>query len=181
MSRTSSWDLGGMTMRRKSVIFLGDSIMQWMPIEMQDTFLNLSVSGETTETLLNRVKQLNHLNPEKIFLMVGVNDLAFRFKMKQIVSNYEKILDELIRLVSNENVFCISLLPSDEHIVENEKICFMNRRIKCICESFKVKYMDIYSKFLDEENNIDDSYKFDLFTMNEKGYRLLNRSIKKNL
>ena len=168
-------------MDRKSVIFLGDSIMQWAPIEMQDTFLNLSVSGETTETLLNRIKQLNHLNPEKIFLMVGVNDLAFRFNMKHIASNYEKILDELIGLVSNENVFCISILPSDEYIVENEKICLLNRRIECICESFKVKYMDIYSKFLDEEDNVDNSYKFDLFTTNEKGYRLLNKSIMKNL
>ncbi len=168
-------------MKEKSVIFLGDSIMEWAPFEVQETFLNLSVSGETTETLLNRVQQIKHLKPKKVFLMVGVNDLAFSIQMEYILENYGKILDELLKVVSNAEVFCISLLPTDDKIVDNETICILNERIKRICKMFKVNYIDVYSDFLDKNNNIDNSYRFDLFTLNERGYQVLNKNIMKNI
>lgn len=155
--------------------------MEWAPFEVQETFLNLSVSGETTETLLNRVQQLRHLKPQKVFLMVGVNDLAFRIQVDYVLGNYRKILDELLKLVPNKEIFCISLLPTDDNIVDNEKICLLNERIKRICRNFKVNYMDIYSEFLDDNNKIDNSYRFDLFTLNEKGYQVLNKNIMKNI
>src|SRR5262245_42410399 len=61
-----------------SIVFLGDSITElchWSELLQNPSVLNRGIGGDTTQDILNRVDQIYRLRPQKLFLMIGVNDL----------------------------------------------------------------------------------------------------------
>ena len=99
--------LGGMTERRLSqfealsathaaVVFVGDSITEggrwseWLPgVDV----INRGISGNTTQDILDRMHHIVSVKPDKLFLMIGVNDLNKRLGAEVALANYTKLFD----------------------------------------------------------------------------------------
>jgi hypothetical protein len=59
-------------------ILAGDSLSLWFPdrlLPVNQEWLNQGISGETSKGLLHRINLWKKLKPDRIFLMVGINDL----------------------------------------------------------------------------------------------------------
>ena len=96
--------IDGMTERRLSqfealaathsaVAFVGDSITEgglwseWLPgVDV----INRGISGNTTQDILDRMHQIVSVQPDKLFLMIGVNDLNKRLGAAVALANYTK-------------------------------------------------------------------------------------------
>ena len=69
------------------IVFAGDSITSngnWSEYFPEIAVCNLGVAGDSVEELNYRINMVEKLNPQKIFLMIGVNNIS-RHKYRQTI------------------------------------------------------------------------------------------------
>ena len=77
-----------------TTMMLGDSITDeglWDELLNSDTIQNRGISGDTTDGVLERLNPMGK-NIEKVFIMIGVNDIMRGKSVDEIYSNYLKII-----------------------------------------------------------------------------------------
>ena len=82
----------------RSIIFIGDSITdgcEWSELLQNPNIKNRGIGSDTTYGVLKRLDNIIQSEPEKVFLMIGINDLGRGESVSEITSNYDKILERL--------------------------------------------------------------------------------------
>ena len=83
---------------RGEIVFLGDSITDgcdWSEMFHNPLIKNRGISGDVTQGVLDRLGEVVESKPAKIFLMIGINDLARGLTEKEILANIESIIREV--------------------------------------------------------------------------------------
>src|SRR5262245_52274822 len=96
------------------VVFLGDSITEggpWEEIFPGVRVRNRGVGGDTSAGVLARLDQVTRGQPEKVFLLIGTNDLFLGASEDEIVANIEEILERLKQESPDTEVYLQSVLP----------------------------------------------------------------------
>lgn len=84
-----------MSNTKGEIIFLGDSITErceWTELFLNTFLRNRGLSGDKTEGVINRLTEVTESKPDKIFIMIGVNDLRHNVSIEEIIENYKSIL-----------------------------------------------------------------------------------------
>jgi lysophospholipase L1-like esterase len=95
-------------------ILLGDSITLWFPSELlpgRKTWLNQAISGEKSAGLLNRLYLLDDTDPEKLFIMVGINDMIWGGSDETLLANVRAMVGYLQRVHPDAQIVLQSILP----------------------------------------------------------------------
>ena len=111
------------------------------------------------------------LQPKKIILYAGDNDLGTETPMPEIETNLQSLLNKIENHSPGTNIAIISVKPSPDRAYLRDSIEELNKKIKLIVEEKGGDFIDLYSKMLSS----DGSYRPALFTedmlhMNELGY-----------
>jgi lysophospholipase L1-like esterase len=140
--------------------------------------LNRGICSDTTVGLLKRLeKNVNNIEINKLFILIGYNDLPYRSN-EEILANIEMVVNE----VRARNIYVQSLLPVEAKRKDiNHRIKDINNRLKKICESKKVEYVDLHSHFIDASGGLSNSYSLDGIHLNGDGYRLWKELIEKRI
>jgi len=98
------------------VLILGDSMVEYLNPEMYlpgFNIINRGVAGATTESLLNSFEDITkNINPSKIFISIGSNDLVLlESKPEEAVKGLEKVLLKIKSKFPNAQVFYLSTTP----------------------------------------------------------------------
>lgn len=99
------------------IAFVGDSLTErceWGEYFPNQKVVNRGIGSDTTDGVLHRLDTVVNVNPRKIYLMVGINDLSQDVKQEQIVENYNGILTQLKQSLPNTEIIVESVLPTDE-------------------------------------------------------------------
>ena len=137
---------------KKHLVFIGDSLTEWF--DWQECFpahrvLNLGISGETVEELLDRRDYIRSRveSPDIIFLMTGINNiLSERY---DITGPYREIVRNLTTWYKGATVVVQSLLPVDMPWIKNGTIRTINRHLAEIAREHGAEYLDVYAAFTD--------------------------------
>lgn len=145
----------------KNLVFIGDSLTQWCDWDQRlpgHTVANLGIAGETVEGLLARRERIRAQidNPDFIFLMTGVNNLANQ--QYDIIPPYRKIVRNLTTWYKRSTVVVQSLLPVGLEWISSNVIQDTNRLLEQIAREQSVDYLDIYSLFVDSKGNPKKGY-----------------------
>lgn len=171
-------------------ILLGDSMIAYFPLSAYDFghhILNLGIPGDTTDGVLNRLKQVLDLKPSKVFLHIGSNDLVLTHLTKdEIAGNILGIRDLLIHQLDHVKVYIISVTPvlrdhpiSNMRYIEwrsNEDILLINQILKTHLR--KDEYIDVYHSLLDSDGNLNLEYTTDGIHLNKEGYKVFVQELK---
>lgn len=175
-------------------VFLGDSIFKGYDLEKYYPNMNVvnsGVSGNKTEDILENIKDRLYIyNPSKVFLMIGTNDIKDGILPEDIALNIEKIVSEIKRNRPYANVYVQSIYPinntDDEKINhkvvanrENECIQKINNMVKTMCEEKGITYIDLYSKLVDSEGNLDVKYTVEGLHITDEGYKVITNELMK--
>jgi len=141
---------------KKHLVFIGDSLTEWY--DWQERFpdcrvLNLGISGETVEELLDRRDHIRSRveSPDIIFLMTGINNiLSERY---DITRPYAEFVRNLTTWYKGATIVVQSLLPVDMPWIKNDTIRTINRHLAAIAQEHNVEYLDVYSAFTDDNGN----------------------------
>ena len=94
-----NYDKANLSAKKGQTLFVGSSLMEIFPIEKWEeagevTFshyiYNRAVRATTTSFLLEHIEsQIFNLEPSKIFINIGTNDIGFEIPEEEFLNNYE--------------------------------------------------------------------------------------------
>ncbi|MHA7865095.1 GDSL-type esterase/lipase family protein [Flagellimonas marinaquae] len=165
----------------RDVIFLGNSITagtQWNELLDMDNAVNRGISGDTTFGVLERLDEITEGRPAKIFILLGINDLARNISNDIILRNYSIIIDRIQKESPSTQIYVQTLLPVNRifkrfvnHYNKASHILKLNKRLQKLTNQKKVNFIDLHPHFLDESGRLDIQYTNDGLHLTATGYR----------
>ncbi|MCD4737039.1 MAG: sialate O-acetylesterase [Bacteroidales bacterium] len=168
------------------IVFLGDSLTEWFDL---DTYfpggkdLNRGISGDTTEGIIYRYDEILNAGTDKLFLMIGINDIFQGVPEERIEDNIEKILADFFGMSARTVIYLQSILPVNEArlIVDediNTTIYRLNNKFRMLAKKYKAKYLDLHIDFLNTEGQMSRDFTYDGVHLSMDGYILWAELIK---
>jgi lysophospholipase L1-like esterase len=141
---------------KREIIFLGNSMTagcEWAELLQNKRVKNRGISGDTTKGVLYRLSEVTSSSPERIFLLIGINDLATGVSGETIVANICKIAEQVRKDSPRTRLFVQSLLPVNDQmrqtpIKKDEDIVWVNSQLQEQAEQYHFTFIDLYSHFV---------------------------------
>lgn len=177
---------------RNQIVFIGDSLTDGC---MLDNFYsnlplakyNRGIGGDTTSGVLKRLKlSLFDIDPSKIVLLIGTNDINGGVEVDKILENYRNILKEISTNLPQAEVVCVSLLPLNKQLEtftninvdkSMQTIVSINPEIEKIVNEFNYNFVDVFDEFVDSNNYLIKELSPDGIHLNSDGYVKLSSYI----
>ena len=168
------------------VVFIGDSIIcdgKWQTYFPGIKVVNLGLSGDTIEGVTKRVSMISHLNPEKIFVQIGINSIG-NTGIEVGIEQYENMVHSIHELNPESKVYIISLLPvslqSQKDKTSNLEIQMFNKKLVDLSERCCLEYIDVSNCFI-YEGYMNPAYSTDGIHLNDDGYLIWAEKMKKSV
>jgi lysophospholipase L1-like esterase len=166
---------------KNEIIFLGNSITdggEWTELLRNKRVKNRGISGDTTEGVLFRLTEVTKLKPAKVFLLIGINDLARGTSPDSVLSNIIRIAETIMTQSHKTKVYVQSILPVNPdfgkfpgHCSKTEEVIRINTKLKEWCAYSNAYYIDLFTHFSHEkENHMDPAYTNDGLHLIGPGY-----------
>jgi lysophospholipase L1-like esterase len=170
-------------------IFIGDSLTdmnEWEEAFPGKNIKNRGIYGDTTQGVLKRLHSVISQEPEKIFIMIGINDLAEKTDTGRILKNYQTIITSLNEELPDTEIYIQSLLPNHEELntkasIDNDEIIQINDHLQNLAQEHDAAYIDLYSDFETENGQLAKNYTVDGVHLNGEGYKVWEEKISKYL
>lgn len=169
------------------IVFLGNSLTEqgiWQELFPDIDLKNRGIAGDMTEGVLDRLPTVLALQPKKIFLSIGVNDLLFH-EPEYIASNYAKIINNITRLSPQTQIFVQSLLPVNNSVrstgVYNKDILIVNQKLKKLCLEKDLMYLDLHQIFIDSKGSLSERLTLDGIHLNGEAYLMWRDALKESV
>ncbi|HLO50592.1 MAG TPA: SGNH/GDSL hydrolase family protein [Kamptonema sp.] len=177
-------EAAGANKPERLTILAGDSLSMWFPpklLPVERSWLNQGISGETSAGLLKRLQIFDRVQPETIFLMIGINDLIRGIGEETILANHRQMIRDLRWVHPHSQIVVQSILPHGGNraswegrdrllAIPNSQIRDLNRRLKEVANSENALYLDLYPLFSDTNGNLRLELSTDGLHLNEQGY-----------
>ncbi|MFM7672468.1 MAG: GDSL-type esterase/lipase family protein [Bacteroidota bacterium] len=164
------------------IVFLGNSITdigEWAEIWQNSRVKNRGISGDITFGVLARMDEVISAKPKKIFVMIGVNDIARNIPDSVILNNYRRLMDRVRAESPRTQLIMQSVLPTNNqfkpfknHYGKDDHIRAVNAGLRQLCTERGIDFVDLYVRFLDESGRLDSKYTNDGLHLNGSGYML---------
>ena len=181
VQRSSQFDM--LPVQDTDIVFAGDSItarFEWDEYFTDYTVANRGIDSDVTEGLYNRLDTIVSQTPDKIFIMIGINDIRQGIPTETTLSYYEKTIDALMTALPDCEIYIQSVLPVHTSTgIDNADVQSLNRSIAALAENKGLTYLDIYSAVADSENNF--TYTVDGVHPTGDGYAIWTQIVEKEL
>ena len=175
----------------REIIFLGDSITAWC--QWSELFQNLriknrGIGGDRTDGILFRLDEVLSSSPDKIFIMIGINDLAYGADFQNVFQNYKIIIQRILEKSPGTKIYIQSLLPVNKQLlakyyptskITGGNIRKLNNSLEDLSSKFQLNYIDLYSLFKKDEDQLDERFTYDGLHLNGNGYLIWKSAIEK--
>jgi lysophospholipase L1-like esterase len=159
-----------------NILFLGHSLIEFFDWEArfpEHNVANLGVAGETVEGLLGRLDRVitRHPSADLIFIMTGTNDIAMEYL--DFTIPYGVLIDRLKAAWPDARIHSHSVLPIMIEWIDPGVIVEANRAIRRLASEKGVEYIDLYSRFVDEERMpVREYFLDDGVHLSQRGYEV---------
>ena len=170
------------------IIFLGNSITngcEWSELFNNRHVKNRGISGDIVQGVYDRLEPIIKGKPEKIFLEIGINDLATGTSPDSIVKGINKIADRVKRESPRTKLFIQSLLPVNntfstfkEHTSKGQEVIDTNKKLQALCLKNHLVYIDLYDSFKEQgDDKMNPKYTNDGLHLLGPGYLLWKKIV----
>ncbi len=173
-------------------IFVGDSLTaygNWAERFPESLLSNDGISGDTTGGVLNRINNIDPEKPDRIFIMVGINDLIRGYNSSAIIANYTTILGSINNNSPSTKIYILSVLPvnygaynkTDPTMrkVDNNQITDLNNNLSQISKNYDdSEFINLYPYFIDSQGDLQANLTIDGIHLSPQGYEIWANLIK---
>ncbi len=189
--------------KKGGILFTGSSLMEQFPVcEMavsagiDEPVYNRGIGGTTTDDFLREIDTvLLDLEPKKVFINIGTNDMTDRVYgdgwKDHLEANYEKILQIAKEKIPRAEVYCMAYYPVNHHLPwaqewskgmlkdrTLENIAEMNARVKALAEKYGYHYIDVNEGLTDENGEQKQEFAIDGMHMLAAAYEIVFRNLR---
>ena len=164
---------------KKDIVFLGNSITfwgTWNELLNSKYVKNRGIPGDITYGVLDRLNEVVNGKPAKVFILIGINDIARNIPDSIILHNYKRIIESIKSGSPKTKIFFQTLLPINSSFnkmmayYQKERIINVNEGLKKLAKEEHIGLIDIYSAFVDKDGNLPRSLSFDGVHLKKPGY-----------
>jgi lysophospholipase L1-like esterase len=156
---------------KHSIVLLGDSLTAGGSFPRTEALPgvelhNLGLPGETTWGLLSRLHDVWDLEPEYVFLMIGVNDLAHGERPEDIVERHKRIWESVksggARLVL-EPLLPVNpgRFPPAHSGLKNKDLYDLNFHLESQSLKYSLLILDFRERYFDPQRRLRDEFTLD--------------------
>ena len=190
--QTKYRELNQISVLEPDVIFIGDSIVEYYPLQelfgTAKTIVNRGIRGYQTRLLLENLDA--HLYGDavdQIVLLIGTNDIGKDVPMNDALDNLERVIQSIVRDYPLSQIKLVSILPVNEgkgykqtvYIRTNEKIREWNQAYETLAFAYmQVDFVPIYDSLTDSEGQLKSAYTTDGLHLSVAGYQALSDALK---
>lgn len=176
--------------KKEKIVFAGDSITDRYDLNQYYQYdnkiiINSGISGYRTTNMISRFHNLiEQHQADKLFLMIGTNDLGAGTENDVVINNIKKITKMIKEKSSKTKIYLESIYPvnSDKRPKDknrnNEDIRYINEQLKKYCIENNIVYLDIYSILKDYNGDLKAEYTEDGLHLNDAGYDVITNYLK---
>jgi beta-glucosidase len=180
------------------LLFLGDSITQgWFgggepgksPHDVWDRFYaprnaaNFGIGGDRTQHILWRLNhgEVDGIKPRVVVLMIGTNNVHADTPA-EIADGVAAIVKLLRKKLPETRVLLLAVFPrGPKPDSTRDRLKALNQRIKKLDDGKMVRYLDIGSRFLNEDGTASQEIQPDFIHLSGKGYLIWAEAIEPTL
>ena len=175
---------------KETILFVGDSITDGYELNKYYNYdnkllINSGIGGYKTTNIIKRFRNLvEQYNSNKLFLMIGTNDIGSGVSKEEIVNNIKKIISMIKEKKPNTKIYLETIYPvnnnkrKQDNMRNNKIISDINNELKEYCENSDIYFIDVYSHLVDESNMLKDEYTEDGLHLNNLGYEEVTKVLK---
>ncbi|HAH54925.1 MAG TPA: GDSL family lipase [Flavobacterium sp.] len=157
------------------IVFIGNSITEqggdWGQRFNNPKIKNRGIAGDVTAGVLNRLAEIYHYKPKKVFIKIGINDLFHNELTPEYVANNIKLIVDKIHLESpTTKIYVQTILPTANNNPSKERIAATNTILKAMTPTNYLQIIDLHSRFADKNDLMIASYTNDGLHLTELGY-----------
>lgn len=172
------------------IVFLGNSITngaEWGELFRNPRIKNRGISGDIADGVYDRLGAITKGRPRKIFLLIGINDVARGTSADTIVKRIEKIVRRIKKETPRTKIYIQSLLPVNDqfgkfggHTSRGNVVLEVNRQLAKLAQNESATYIDLYSHFKNKDDEkLNPEYTNDGLHLLGKGYILWKKIVSK--
>jgi len=171
---------------KDEIIFLGNSITdgcEWNELFNDRRIKNRGISADVAEGVLLRLDEVTDSKPLKIFIMIGINDLAFGYSKNEILQNFKAIIKKIKNNSPETKTFIQSVLPINDTFGKfsaydtlSGEIIKLNVELEKLAANFSLIYINLHDSFL-LNNRLNPKYTNDGLHLTGNGYMLWKKLI----
>lgn len=190
--QTKYRELNQVSVLEPDVIFIGDSIVEYYPLQelfgTAKTIVNRGIRGYQTKLLLENLDA--HLYGDavdQIVLLIGTNDIGKDIPINEALDNLERVIQSIARDYPLSQIKLLSILPVNEgekykqtvYIRTNEKIREWNQAYEALTSAYmQVDFVPVYDSLTDTEGQLKKYYTTDGLHLSVAGYQVLSEALK---
>jgi lysophospholipase L1-like esterase len=179
-------EFNAQTRAATDIVFIGNSITagtDWNTLLGLTIAKNRGISGDITYGVIERMQEVINGKPAKVFILIGINDLARGITEKYILKNYTRMI-RLIKAGSPQTkIYFQGLLPVNEtvltsgavkfpnHVNKRTEIQSINTKLSTICTNEGVTFVNLYDSFVDANGRMNSIYTYDGLHLSADGYQ----------
>ena len=180
----------GEPMTRGGVVFLGNSLTEyanWKELLGDSTVVNRGIAGDNTYGVLDRLEEVISRRPDRLFLEIGVNDIAQDIPVAVIAANIATIVVRVKEGSPGTRVFVNSALPATDHVKteypeldqKNGQVELLDRELVRLAAAGKFGYIDLNPLLRNKKGDLDEQYAAaDGLHLNKAGYAVWVRLLR---
>jgi lysophospholipase L1-like esterase len=167
--------------QKKEVVWMGDSITdggEWSELFPSLCTLNRGISSDNTFGMLYRIKEVTRRKPSKLFLLIGVNDIARNIPTTVILRNYQQLIDSIQLQSPRTKIFIQTILPTNNdytqfknHQNKTAAIDAVNNGLKTLCQQRQLQLVDLHAAFSDANGKLNSRFTNDGLHLTGAGYQ----------
>lgn len=140
--------------RKGGGVFVGDSLTAWSGFDRRLPGAILrGIPGDQADLLRDRLAEVAERAPERLFLMIGLNDLQRLHQPAAVAGDVAACVD-FIRSHSPATAIVVqSVLPSTSAALE-KRISALNPRLRQLAADRGQAWLDVHAAFLDPDGQV---------------------------
>jgi lysophospholipase L1-like esterase len=190
--------------KKGQILFTGSSLMEQFPIQeillnhgMNLTIYNRGIGGYTIPEMLDAMdEQILDLEPSKIFINIGTNDISIPDETKEkLISDYRQVLTQIKEKLPETVVYMMAYYPVNETvaakmpwpdadkaaILRRERLPEANAAVKALAEEFGYNYIDVNEGLTGPDGKTKEEFSIDGIHMWSDAYEVVFENMKKYL
>lgn len=176
------------------IVFTGSSLMEMFPVEEWVKELgpdapivyNRGVGGYKTSDLLPILDAcVFELEPRKVFINIGTNDLSDdSIPLEKVMSNYDRIITQIEKRLPGVIIYMMAYYPVNYDaaaeemkpcllIRTNEKINRANELVEQLATRHGQRFINVNTPLMDEQGRLKAEYTIEGMHIKPEGYRAI--------
>ncbi|MBT1702409.1 GDSL-type esterase/lipase family protein [Chryseosolibacter indicus] len=164
------------------IVFLGNSITEganWSELLENKSVINRGIGGDITYGVLKRLDDIIIRKPSKLFILIGINDIAKDIPDEVIVDNIRKIIERIRSQTPSTKIYLQSILPVNplharfpQHYDKEHHIKHTNQLLQQLAQHSNIDFLNLFPLFLNNQQRMDQKFTYDGLHLNNNGYKV---------